>query len=469
MNKGSELAKNTAVIAIGKIATQMVSFFLLPLYTAVLSTEDYGIVDLVTTYAQLLLPIVTLQLEQALFRFLLECRTNENEKKKTISEICTLTIFATCIFCVIYFVACLFVPSQFKYLLLLNLVASVFVAMMLQTARGLGFNSIYAEGSFISASGQVALNVVFVLLFRMGAYGMLYASFLAYLISGIYLLFRTKVYKYFHFTFFSLKEVKPFLKYSLPLIPNVISWWILNASDRTIILKFIGISANGIYSAANKFSGIYTNIYNIFNLSWTETVALHLHENGADADFTKLQSTIIRFFSSMYIGITAVMPFVFSILINDKFGDAYYQIPILLAGAFFSAMTGVLGAYYVAEKMTDVIAKMTITAAIFNVAINLLFVKTMGLYAASLSTLISYFVVFVLRYIDVRKRFNIRLKPTIVIGTVVMTVMVWVAYYSRNVVWCAIALVVTVVYAVVMNCGLMKNIMNTALRFVRKR
>lgn len=265
------------------------------------------------------------------------------------------------------------------------------------------------------------------------------------------------------------KRVNRYLKYSLPLVPNVISWWILNSADRTIILKFINVGANGIYSAANKFSGIYTTIYNIFNLSWVESVALHLHENGSDEDFTKLQSTVIKFFSCAFLGLTAIMPLVFKILVNEKFGAAYYQIPILLAGAFFSAMTGVLGAYYVAEKMTSVIARMTIMAAILNIGVNLIFVQKFGLYAASISTLVAYLVVFILRYLDVRKRFGIKIELKVALGTILMTTIVWISYYSQNTIWCVMTFAIVCIYSLIMNFQLLKSMIEVINKKFQKR
>ena len=67
MSKGKELLKNTAIVSIGKICTQLITFFLLPVYTAVLSNEEYGVVDLLNTLTSLLLPIATLQIEQGIF------------------------------------------------------------------------------------------------------------------------------------------------------------------------------------------------------------------------------------------------------------------------------------------------------------------------------------------------------------------------------------------------------------------
>ena len=72
MNREKQLVKNTFIVALGKICTQFISFFLLPLYTAILSTEEYGVVDLLNTYISLIIPIVFLQMDQAIFRFLIE-------------------------------------------------------------------------------------------------------------------------------------------------------------------------------------------------------------------------------------------------------------------------------------------------------------------------------------------------------------------------------------------------------------
>ena len=81
MSRKTELAKNTAILTVGKLCTQCISFFLLPLYTAILSTEEYGTFDLLVTYSTLLLPLVNWQLDQGLFRFMLDYRGNKEEQE----------------------------------------------------------------------------------------------------------------------------------------------------------------------------------------------------------------------------------------------------------------------------------------------------------------------------------------------------------------------------------------------------
>ena len=91
MEREKKLIKNTIIVAIGQICTKFISFFLLPLYTALLSTKEYGIVDLLNTYISLLLPIIFLQIDQAIFRLLIDTRKNEDSKDK--EELISSAIF----------------------------------------------------------------------------------------------------------------------------------------------------------------------------------------------------------------------------------------------------------------------------------------------------------------------------------------------------------------------------------------
>lgn len=82
MSKSKDLAINTAIITIGKLSTQFISFILLPIYTKYLTTADYGVSDFLSTVIVLVVPILTLQMEQAAFRFLVDYRKKEYQKKK---------------------------------------------------------------------------------------------------------------------------------------------------------------------------------------------------------------------------------------------------------------------------------------------------------------------------------------------------------------------------------------------------
>ena len=92
MSKASSLAKNTAILAVGKLSSQLIGFVLLPLYTYYLSPSEYGFVDLVMVYIALLMPALTLQLEMASFRYLVDARKSESERTRVVSNILYMAI-----------------------------------------------------------------------------------------------------------------------------------------------------------------------------------------------------------------------------------------------------------------------------------------------------------------------------------------------------------------------------------------
>ena len=183
MNREKELAKNTLIITIGRICTQMITFFLLPLYTTILTTEEYGIVDLLNSLVMFLIPIISLQLEQAVFRKLIDNRKNNNQIKKIISSTFLFILSSLILYICIFSFFSIFIKNQYKYFLLSNVIIILIANVLLQIIRGLGNNKGYSVASFISATVTVILNVVLVALLKWGAYGMLLATFIGNLSS----------------------------------------------------------------------------------------------------------------------------------------------------------------------------------------------------------------------------------------------------------------------------------------------
>lgn len=415
MSREKSLVKNTIIITIGKICTQMVTFFLLPVYTALLSTEEFGIVDLLNTLVSLCIPIVTFQIEQALFRHLIDCRENESEIQNIISTTVITTILQSILYLLIFCIIAPLIHNQYKYFLATNVIACIFSSIMLQTSRGLGDNKKYAIGSFITALTTVILNILFIVVFKWGAYGMLLATLIGHIVCSVYIFVIKKVYKYIKIKSYSKKIVKKLWKYSIPLIPNAISWWIFNSSDRIIVSYILGIGQNGILSASYKFSNVYITIYNIFNMTWTESASLHVNDNDNSEFFSKIINTTLKFFSAICFGIISFMPFIFPLMINEKFGDAYNQIPILMLSSLFNVLVGLISVIYIAKKDTKAVARTSILAATINLIVNLVLIKFIGLYAASISTLVAYFTMSIYRLYDVKKYIKIKLDKSFIL------------------------------------------------------
>ena len=444
MSREKELIKNTGIITIGRVCTQMISFFLLPLYTAVFSTTEFGVVDLFNTIVALLVPILTIQIEQALFRFLIDARENEEDKTKLITSAFTLVVIGIVTYTLIFMCIAPFISNEYKYYLLINVFATILSTLMLQIARGLGRNTQYSIGSFIVAGFTVILNVLFIVVLRLGVSGMFLAIFIANMLAAIYLLLSKKTYKYIVPKKFNSKLLKPMVKYAAALIPNAISWWIINVSDRTIISSMMSVAANGIYAAANKFSGMYINAYNIFNVAWTESAAVHINDHDKDEYFSKTINTAFKVFGCFALIIIGVTPFIFPTLINNKFNEAYNQIPLLMLSSLFNVGVGLISAIYVAMKRTKDISKTSFFAAVINIAVNVALIKYIGLYAASLSTIVAYLAMFIYRAIDCRKYVKVKWDIKMLASMFIAFTATFIMYYI-NLNWLNLAMFIAVV------------------------
>lgn len=265
-----------------------------------------------------------------------------------------------------------------------------------------------------------------------------------------------KAWKYYKPKLVDLSLIKEVCGYSLPLVPNQISGWILSASDRTIIAKFLSVAENGVYSVANKFSNLVGTFYGFFNLAWVETVSVHYNDSDRDEFIGDMMETVSNLFVSVCVGIIAIMPFVFPVMVNQQYGNAYYQIPILLIAVIFQILVGLYSAIYIALKKSSTIARTTIAGAIINVLVNLALIRFIGLYAASISTLVSYASTALYRRIDIRKYIKIKVNVKNILLNSVAVVFVTLSYYFNITILNVAALVIACIYAVGINWKLIK-------------
>lgn len=456
MSRKTEFAKNTAILTVGKICTQFINFFLLPLYTVSLSTEEYGTYDLLITYGTLFLPLVNWQLDQGLFRFVLDQRGNKVNLSNIFSTLSISSMMQSIVYAILYLLIAPRLHMENTYFLLFYVILQIFVALLLQFVRGLGKSANYALASFISATITIIFSILTLVVFKMGVEGLYLSCLIAQVITIIYLLFSSRAWEYFSVKKYNISLLKEIMRYSLPLIPNNLSWWVINASDRTIISYFIGTAANGIYSVASRFSHAFISFYNILNLSWTETVSLHFNDEDRDEFLTETMTALYKMFASACFLIIAIMPFIFNILINVKFKSAYNHILILMYAMLFRVVVGLYSCVYIAEKKAGKIATTTFAAAIINIVVNLLLINKIGIYAASFSTLIAFSSMAIIRYIDVNRTIHMKIKKSVFLSSLVVALILVYIYYCDNKWYQFIGLIATIIYAGIINIDMIR-------------
>lgn len=424
-----QLYKNTGILAIGTLCSKAFQFFLLPLYTNVLSTEEYGRIDLLTTIASLIIPIVTMQVSSAVFRFIIDC-DDKMSKEKVISSSFCIEIIALSVSTAVILLFNYFITIQYCAAFLAFIVTSVCNDYIQNVIRGLGNNLVYSALSFITVATSVLFNVLFIVGFQMNGEAILLASTLSYFIGTLWAVNRLKIWKYIKISKVSSKTCNELIRYCFPLIPNAISWWIANASDRLLINIYLGASFNGIYAAANKIPALYTTLFNVFNLAWSESVSRGSDSKAQELFVNEILEKCIRMFGCICLGIIACIAVFFDVLIGPKYSEAYNHIWILMLAIFINSLCSIFGGIFTAFKKSKIIGASTVFGAVVNILVNLMLINVIGIYAASISTLVSYIVILIIRYYFSKQLIDIKWPTKSIAMLIVAFVVISVGYFS---------------------------------------
>jgi O-antigen/teichoic acid export membrane protein len=211
------------------------------------------------------------------------------------------------------------------------------------------------------------------------------------------------------------------------MVPNNLSTWVLKLSDRLIITAFLGIEANAVYSVANKIPNILSLAQSVLVMAWHENASIAVDDADASKYYTEMLDTTF----SLMFGCTALLiagtPIMFWLLIKGDYAEAYYQMPLLILAMFFFVMSSFFGGIYIAHKRTANVGITTVVAAIVNLSIDLLFVRVIGIWAGSISTLVAYFVLYIYRMLNCQKfqPLNVNYKKQIlqILALIIMLVM----------------------------------------------
>lgn len=439
MGKTTTLLKNTVIIGIGSLGTKILTFFLLPLYTILLSPDDYGTIDVLITITSLIIPFVSLEIGSGVFRFIIE--KNQKEVKEIISTGFFFELIGLSLYTVVMFFLNIYFAIPHVYIFTIYVITATLMTLITNTIRGLGDNLGYSIGNFLTTLVALLLNLILIIGIKMGGEAILISTIIGNIVGILVIFIRTKLWRYISIRYVRILAFGNMLKYTLPLIPNAISWWIVSASDRLLILFFLGASANGIYAAANKIPGIYTTIFSVYSLAWTEAVARNVDDHFFISNTFKKSINVMMF---MLLGIITSSSLFFDVLIGAQYSESYWHILLLLLAIFFSSGSSLLGAIFLAKMQSRSIAQTTILGAVFNILINIVLIQNHGLYAASLSTLIAYFIVFIIRFIQCNKWYELKIFPSKKMFIVVLFICVVCGYYTRNV-WFNIFLIPIIV------------------------
>lgn len=410
--KFKSLAQNTLWFVLGTVGSKLISFFLMPLYTSILSTSDYGVIDLVTTTNTVLSYILTLSIADAVLRFVIE-RPAEGQ------GICAYgfrTVLRGGLVLLVGIAVCWAIglfqwPSYCYIFLLLEYVLIGCNNVALSHLRATDRVRDVAVAGVLASFVTMSMIVLLLTVFRMGTVGYLIGSCLGTAVSCVYSLSRMRIPLG---TFFQKPKVgehtkKDMLKYSTPLILNGVSWWINSGLDKYFLAFFCGTAGNGLYAAAGKLPGLLSMVHGVFAQAWTLSAIQDCEDNDKDGFFATTYSIYGSLLAICCCCLILLNIPLATLLFAKDFFHAWEASSILMLSTLFNAMCGILSGAIAKEKQNGILAKTTVIAAVVNITLNYLLIPRVGIQGAAIATAVSFWFMWLLRFLKARKMMNLKL------------------------------------------------------------
>ncbi|MFT8323228.1 MAG: polysaccharide biosynthesis C-terminal domain-containing protein [Bacillus sp. (in: firmicutes)] len=433
MSREATLVKNTIIFAIGNFSSKFLGILILPLYTAYLNASEYGYYDLVITTASLILPLVSFQIYDGLYRNLLE-EDKLEERKKNISSTFLITVRNLVVFDVFYIIANTFYLNiQSGNLIIAYINVFILFTVYIQIARGLRENMVFSIAGILNTFLIVLFTVFFITKLDLKVSGLLIAMILSYGLCIVYLEVKLKVFRYIDFSMLDKNVSKSLIMYSLPLIPNTISWWIMNVSDRFLLTHFVGLDANGLYAIANKFPSILLAINSVFYLSWQETSITEYNSKDRNEFYSKMFNNLLVFQFSLLLVLIAFTKPMMTLLVDREFFNAWKYVPFLYIGAIFYAFSSFYGTGFLSAKKTKGAFYSSIFGSLANIVMNIMLIPFIGIQGASISTMLSFIIMWIIRIKQTKSFFHIKIKKAQFLLLATLSILSIVLYYLDNV------------------------------------
>lgn len=408
MSKYKKLIGNSVLFAIGNLGSKLINIILVPLYTYYLSTAQYGLVDVVQTTAKMLLPIISLSIYDGVLRFVMDQKEDRNAVFTNGIVITLLGSFVGIAFypLINYFSV---MDGLLGYMIII-LILQAFQSLLAQFARAIGAIRAFAINGLLMALVTGLTNILLLVKLEMGIDGYLISLIIANLFSIVFLFIAVNAHRYIEIKKINKELLKNMLVYSLPLIPNAFMWWVINASNRYFILFFIGASANGLFAVANKIPTLLSVLNTIFFQAWQLSAIEEFGSKEKSNFFTEVFTYFQMFMLLGASAIIVVIKLAMQYFVAPEYYITWQYVPFLLLGVVFSSYSGFIGANYIAAKQTKGVFKTSIYGGVVNIIANVILIPLFGINGAGLATMLSFFVMWVLRIKDTNQFIDLKVN-----------------------------------------------------------
>ena len=403
-NRIAFLLGNTLVFALGGLAIKAVSLVLMPLYTTALTAGEYGTAELLNSAIEIVLPLLSLGVVEALYRFSIDDDVPKDELFAG-----SLVVLGGGVVCA--GVACalgrvLWNMEHAGSFFVLFCSVCVFKATT-QLARGLGHVRRFVAYGLINALAMVVSTYLLLVRAHTGIEGYLWSYTIGYLVGGLVAFLGSAEYRLLAPFRVDRVLLRRMLVYSLPLVPNLLSWWLVSVSGRYVVLWGSGLAAAGLFTAASKMPSLINIVASVFQQAWQYSTAREIDSPDRSAFFgSVLRGYSLATLSTAGLVIALNRP-ISRVMLQAEFAEGWRYVPLLMLVASFGVISIFFESFYQALKNSGVLMASTALGAGVNVVLGVALVPFMGPWGAGLAGAVAYMLVLVVRAWDLRRRINL--------------------------------------------------------------
>ncbi len=413
--KYAKLAGNTLIFAISSFSSKLLTLIVQPFLTyAMAEISDLGLSKILSQYANLLIPFVSMGMSNAIIRFGLD-RGNSKKQVFTNGLLSILLGYAALI--LLWPVARLLPDmAQYGLLLYVYVLMSCLRTLCTQFVRSQEFNKLVAVDGILCTFATLMFYVLYLVVLGMGANGYLLAIISGDLTSVVFLTFKGRLWQYLELkTAPNIRLWKQMLRFSLPMIPAQISFWVINASDLFFVREMCGGMGghsgeawSGLLSTGYFLPTILSTLGLIFYDAWQLSAVTE--EEERETFFTR----IFRIYSCVMFCCGAGILWLCRPLMHvmkASYYEAWRFVPFLTLAAVCSCYSQFLNSVYVVYKRSVHSLVTMLAGAVANCVLNYFLILWWGPVGASVASFVSLGLVFALRAADTHRMLRMSVHP----------------------------------------------------------
>lgn len=437
-SRGRKFVSDLGIYTLSNLGARLINFVLVPVYTYfVQRPADFGYYDLCMTVCFLLYPVVSLRLRDSAVRFLLNTDQGDVEQRTmVISSI--IRAFATSVMAwlaMVLLLRAIYGHVPFLGYSALYLVTDMILAVNVQIARGLGKNKFFAAIGIITTILIFVFTLVFLVILDMGIEGIFLSNIVARICAIVITEWHVKsLWQYFRWKLRVMPMVKDVLRYSVPLIPAALCWWVTSASGRFFINHNLGLEMNGLYAVAMRFVSVFDAIAYIFGTAWQETAIRQYGKEGSEQFFSKILTSYVIVLSAVLVIGAFCFKIIYPLLVAQAYHESVNYIYLMGMSATFYALAAFFELGYQCAKETQRTILPVVLMAIINVVANYFMVQWWEMYGICVASCLSYAFLLVYRWFDTKRYFTLSLNRSAIVP-MLLTVVSLVPYFYLDNQW----------------------------------